>query len=284
MGFGGRDVQEIVRASMSVELAHNWLLVHDDIIDKDELRRGKPTMHVRYAQGRKNKHYGASMAIVAGDIMAMLSGEALLESDFPAMRRLRALHILNRTVINTCFGEMLDVDAAHQPGTEQEVLDLHALKTAIYTIDGPLKIGAALAGASEAQSGAIADYAIPIGTAFQLQDDMLGLYGDERQIGKPVGSDVKEGKMTLLIVKALELAAPEERRYIKKCMGNSRLTNKQLGKVRAIVESSGSRAYSERLMEDYYKKGVEALSQLKVKSECKEFLCGLADFIVARAR
>jgi geranylgeranyl diphosphate synthase type I len=283
-GFGGKKESEIIKASLSVELMHSFLLVHDDIIDKDDVRRGKPTVHKEYEAKKRDSHYGASMALVVGDIAAMLGGEAIMGTRFPADRKLLALRTYNRTVINTCFGQLLDIEAEHGTTTEGDVRAIHSLKTAVYTVEGPMHIGALLAGASHRDLEGISAVALPLGKAFQIRDDILGLYGDEKRIGKPVGADVREGKQTLLVVRAMEAAGEHDRRFISKCLGNERLTSQQLERFRGIVVKTGSLSYCERLMRELVRESLEKLKDLKMRKEAKDFLAGLADYLISRKK
>jgi len=166
--------------------------------------------------------------------------------------------------------------------TEKDITDIHTLKTAIYTIEGPLHIGAILAGAGKEDLGELSDFAIPLGKAFQTQDDILGMFGTREKIGKPVGSDVREGKKTLLMVKALELGSPTQRKFIQRCLGNKRLTFKQLEKLREIVTKTGSLDYSKRLIERYSDEARVALGKLKISNEGRQFFMYICNYIIQR--
>jgi geranylgeranyl diphosphate synthase type I len=284
-GFGGRNEPEIIKAALAVELMESYLLIHDDIIDQDELRRGYLTIHKIYENKAKDKHYGASMAIVVGDIACSLGNEAILATGFPADRKLKAIETFNRVIINTCFGQMLDIDSETNPNiTEQDILKIHTLKTAIYTIDGPLQIGAILAGAGQRSLEQLSGFAIPLGKAFQIQDDILGLFGSQEKIGKPIGSDVKEGKKTLLILKAMENAAPAQQRFIQKSLGNRKIQNTDVEQIRKIVADTGSLDYSRRLMANCIAEAKSVLERISMAREGKQFMESIADYIVQRDR
>lgn len=281
-GFGGGNEKAIVDAALAVELMESYLLIHDDIIDQDEMRRGYLTVHKVYEAKSGDRHFGMSMAIVVGDIAASLGCEAILNADFPARKRLLALEKFNKVIINTCIGQMLDMKSERVKVTEQDILRMHALKTAVYTIEGPLHIGALLAGANQKQIEKLSDFAIPLGKAFQLQDDILGMFGTRQRIGKPVGSDIREGKKTLLVLKALERAGTQQAKFLIQCLGNRLLKEKQVQKVQDIVRSTGSLEYSQRLVQSYLEQANRALTSTKMNKEGQGFLRYIAQYIANR--
>lgn len=289
-GFGGKKERSIIKAALAVELMQSFLLIHDDIIDRDEMRRGYFTVHKIYENKSRKKyklerpeHYGSSLGIVIGDIASVLGSEAIISTDFPAKRKLQAVDKFNRVVINTCFGQILDINSEiEQEITEKDIHDIHTLKTAIYTTEGPLHIGAILAGAKAKQLKQLSRFSIPLGKAFQIKDDILGMYGSREKIGKPIGSDIREGKRTLLIVKALEKANALQRACIEKCLGKKDLTMLELEAVRKIVKDSGSLDYSLGLADRYVLESKRILARIRMKKEGKKFLSDIADYMVKR--
>ncbi|MFH1511631.1 MAG: polyprenyl synthetase family protein [Candidatus Woesearchaeota archaeon] len=281
-GFGGSNERAIVDAAIAIELMESYLLIHDDIIDQDDLRRGYLTVHKVYEAKSKDQHYGTSMAIVVGDIAAALGSEAILNAEFQAKKKILALEKFNRVIVNTCFGQMLDIKSEREQVTEEDVLRIHALKTAVYTIEGPLHIGALLAGASQKQLEKLSDFAMPLGKAFQLQDDILGLFGARQRIGKPVGSDIREGKKTILVLKALEKVHAQERKFLLHCLGNKSITEKEVHRVQDIVKSTGSLEYSQRLMQAYLEHAQRALKSTRMNSQGRKFLEYIAQYIANR--
>ena len=283
--FGGKNTKEIIKAAIAVELMQSYLLIHDDVIDRDNLRRGSLTIHRLYQKKYKSVHIGNSMAILLGDICSILGSEALLETNFPEKHKLKAINKFNKVMINTCFGQILDIESAlsDKPSID-DILKLHNLKTAIYTIEGPLHIGAILAGAKQSELKTLSNYAIPLGQAFQIKDDVLGLFGEEEEIGKPIGSDIKEGKKTLLILKALEGSDNKDRNLIRKCLGNKKTTEKDIERIRQIVIKTGSLAYSEALATKLAEKAKKAILSSNIKKEYKNQLIELADFMVRRKK
>lgn len=291
LAAGGKDSEKIVKASMSMELLHSFLLIHDDIIDKDASRHGVETIHERYKKiGRKysltkdSVHFGNSMAIISGDMAASMACDIIFNADFPSDVIVKALDKLQKIVYVTIPGEMIDVIMSYTgKATEDQILKMHEAKTARYTFEGPLQLGCLLAGGDESLLEKFSAYALPLGKAFQIKDDVLGVFGDEKKLGKPVGSDIIEGKQTLLVTKALENGNREQRTVIRKCLNNENLTEKEVQEFRNVVRETGALEYSEDLAGKFVQEATEALKKIDFKnSEAEKFLAGIADYIVNR--
>ncbi len=189
------ELEPALRAGAAIELLQTYLLIHDDWMDQDDQRRGGPAIHRLLADARQNEHLGASLAVLAGDLAGTYAWE-LLSQAAPAQHLLAVVRNYVRMQEEVLFGQHLDVTAS--PDVER----MHTLKTASYTVTGPLRIGAALCGASEAQLQALNDFGTPIGIAFQLRDDLLGTFGQAADTGKPTGNDLRAGKRNALTVEA----------------------------------------------------------------------------------
>ena len=278
---------------MCIELVHTALLMHDDFMDQDDTRRGKPTTHEYYKkihQDRKYRfaplHYGESMALNIGDV-ALLAGHQILgEVNFPENRKLAALNRLLQGLVNTGLGQAFDVTLeAGGQAQEKDIFDLHLAKTAIYTYENPLHIGAILSGASGNDLKILTKYAIPGGIAFQLQDDILGLYGDPVKTGKPAHSDLRQGKMTLLIIKALKNGSPAQVKRLKEIWGKRDLTESEAGEARKIVKDTGSLDYSRDISRSWARRAQKAIPDMLKKGWNKEainYLDGVAQYMVER--
>ncbi len=293
---GGKDGENISFAAAAVELLHNFFLIHDDIIDKSDSRRGSPTIHTRYKRIYENrslisgfKNNGKadlpfSMAIINGDICCALAYEALVESGFQANRILQVLKVMHEIVKFTATGELLDiVKAVSKKAAEEEILQMHYLKTAKYTVEGPLLIGAILHGATPAVLDSLSKYAIPVGIAFQIHDDILGIFGTEEQLGKPVGSDIREGKQTLLTVKAFESASPSQKKKLELLIGNPSITKADMEEVKRIIEDTGALEYSKMKEISLSEQGGKALINAPIREDIKDILLGTADLLIERA-
>ncbi len=285
--FGGMS-DEIIDAASALELVQSYFLIHDDIMDESDKRRGKATVHKIY----ENEHltygfpgnparFGENMGIVTGDLANIYAFEIFSRTNFPSNNKENARKELERIMEYTGYGQLIDVYSSMLSNfSENDLLLLHEYKTANYTIYGPLALGAILAGE---ETHKLRDFAIPIGIAFQLQDDILGLFGDEKKIGKPVTSDLAEGKKTLLIIKALENAKNDEREIIMNALGNPTVTIEQLKKIRNIVKNTGSLDYSINLAAELVEQGKSRLQSIDVPMpEYKEVLLDMADYMIKR--
>ncbi len=292
---GGKNGENISFASAAVELLHNFFLIHDDIIDKSDFRRGSPTIHARYKQIYENKSLifnfrnngkadlASSMAIINGDICCALAYEALVESGFQADKILQILKVMHEMVKFTAIGELLDiVKATSKKATEEEILQIHYLKTAKYTVEGPLHMGAILQGATPGILDSLSKYAIPVGIAFQIHDDILGIFGTEEQLGKSVSSDIQEGKQTLLTVKALESASPSQKKKLEFFMGNPNITKANMEEVKRIIEDTGALEYSKMKEISLSEQGGKALIDAPIREDIKDILLGTADLLIER--
>lgn len=289
--LGGKDEAEALRASMFIELIQSYLLIHDDVMDQDELRRGKPTVHTIYKNLHQQRnysldplHFGESQAINVGDIACHLALDVLATANFPSEHKVNALHRLNKQIVTVGFGQMLDVFGSVQENVlETDVLRIHNYKTAVYTYETPLTVAALLMGANDKDNLVLSGYSIPAGIAFQIQDDILGMFGDEEKQGKANDGDLREGKHTLLIVKALEKATSSEAEAIHTALGNADLTQQMADNVREIVTKTGSLDYSKQLAIRLVKDAKAALAaRPEWQGPGREFLDGIADYMINR--
>ncbi len=288
---GGTDFSRILRASVSIELIHLFLLIHDDIVDRDVMRHGVNSAqeHFRHI-GEKlsltadSVHFGNSMAIIVGDMIGALGNQIIFESGFDSKLILKALAKLQEVVSLTVAGEAQDILIEYRGhATEAEILSMYENKTARYTIDGPLELGTILAGGSKDLASALSAYAVPVGIAFQIQDDILGIFGNRERIGKPIGSDIEEGKITLLVLKSLERASTSQCDEIHDILrkGES-LTVENIERFREILVSTGGLDVTKQLAIQYIQQGIDALSEIECDVNAKEFFRGIADYMMTR--
>lgn len=291
LASGGKDSEEIIEASMSIELVHSFLLIHDDIIDKDERRHGVTTLHERYKEiGRRINlkkdvtHFGNSMAMIVGDIAASMANEILFNAKFDPAVIIRGLDKLQDIVYVTIPGEMVDVVLEHRgQASEEEIMRMHEGKTSRYSFEGPLQLGAVLAGAEKEALENFSSYALPVGKAFQVVDDILGVYGDEKKLGKPVGSDIMEGKQTLLLLKAQQWGNGNQKQRLKQLIGKKDISNGEVEEFRAIIKDTGSLDYSKKLAQSLVAEGLNELGKISFKNEqSRIFLEGIAKYIIER--
>lgn len=270
---GGKKKQEAISCSIAIEFLHSYLLIHDDIIDQDEFRHYGPSMHYWYEkkysskyQGKDLKHFGHSMAINAGDVIFSWSYEAIASADFDPGRKIDVMKEISKINQNTVMGQVLDMSLEMGSVVKEDLIySVQYYKTALYTITGPLQLGAILAGAGNDELKFIYDFSVPLGIAYQIQDDILGIFGDEEKIGKPVGSDLREGKKTLLISYIIDNAEKVDKEFVLSRLGRQDISREDVEKIREIMIKSGALKDSERRMEELNSRFISCLKSSSEK-------------------
>lgn len=281
---------EILKASIAYELLHACLLIHDDIMDRDKMRRGHDSLHVALAKKATSwgirgspSHFGTAMALNSGDLGVFVALHILSSLKVNPTRFVAAFQRLTEIFENTALGQALDVTfGLRADATEDEILSIYEFKTAWYSVAGPLEIGAILAGAPNELVASLHELGILLGQAFQIEDDILGLFADERVLGKPIGSDLKEGKKTLLLLKLLQLSRPEEQAFIRCLVGQKRIARRDLVKVRAIAQESGVLEYCTAYEHRLAAKGVAKIPEITDDPEMQALLRSFASYVTQR--
>lgn len=267
-GQGGQDTDAIMPVAASQEVLHNFLLIHDDIIDRDETRYHGLNISGRYRRSVAGDcseeaavHYGRSVALLAGDINHIFAHRLLLDSDFLPRDILSALRWLDTKILEVAGGEFLDVYLAMgiEPPQQQQLLNVMRYKTAAYSFECPLVLGAILAGADQRVQEAISELAVPLGIAYQLQDDLLGMFGDSEDTGKPSTSDLEEGKHTLLLHYGFQTATQEQTRILKAVLQNPHITQIELHEVQQVLRDTGAYERVQEEIEGLFSKAESAL-------------------------
>ncbi len=277
------DNGALLRACASLELLHASALVHDDYMDASDVRRGRPATHRAFeALHRENGwnaspvQYGASAAILLGDLLLSWSDELLRTCGLPADRVLDALGYFDLTRTEVVTGQFLDVSAQARGTTDVEIaMKVVRYKSAKYSIERPLHIGAALAGATPAVLDQLTGFGLPLGEAFQLRDDLLGVFGNPEVTGKPAGDDLVEGKRTVLIALALDGLQAAERKLLDRSLGNA-LSTDEVAELRALIDSSGAHDQVEQMITDLTERALDALGSSSVRDEARTVLADLA--------
>ena len=291
LAAGGKEYQKALDACVSIELVHAFLLIHDDIMDRDSQRHGKKTIHARYEQlarryfpERDAEHFGISMALTVGDMVAALGSQRIFTAEFDPAVIVRALRKLQSIVSYTVVGQTKDLVMEYRgKASVRDVLQMYEQKTARYTIEGPLHLGVILAGGSDELCHALSRYALPTGRAFQIQDDILGIYGDKKKIGKPLGSDLEEGKMTILVVRAFEQASPQEKRFLLSILGKEGLRPHDLRRVQKLFQRTGAYEYAKNLLRQELTTARQVLKEIPLlRRKTSLFLEGLLDYMEKR--
>ncbi|KXB00917.1 hypothetical protein AKJ41_03425 [candidate division MSBL1 archaeon SCGC-AAA259O05] len=281
---GGERIDECLRASLSIELCHNYFLMHDDVMDRDAFRRGGKTLHKAY-ESDFDSWTSVSLAINTGDYTNTLSFQSILVCDFPKDRKFEVVKELVETQKRVYEGQCLDLILHETPLSKvevEEVLQVHRLKTASYTVACPLRMGFLLSPrAREPASSEIAEslgvYGREVGTAFQVKDDLLGLFGEEEETGKPVTSDIEEGKRTLPLVIAYRRGTESQKEEMKSIVGK-KLSENEFKTIREIVKKTDAKRESEEMAEEMVEEGKRAVGDIE-----SDFLVDLADFIIERS-
>jgi geranylgeranyl diphosphate synthase, type I len=258
-----------IRAGAAFELLQTYLLIHDDWMDKDEVRRGGAAVHVVLAQHHGSRHAGDAAAVLAGDFASALALETLSMLDAPADRITRCVALFAQIQQDVTRGQQIDL-AAHPHNIEV----MHDLKSGSYSVRGPVMIGAALAGANLQLVLSLERFAKPLGIAFQLRDDLIGVFGDPDETGKPSGSDIRSGKHTALVAEALARANPGDQRTLKSTIGHRTATARDVRSVVEIFERSGARAAVEHRIDALACAAEDALGDVDLSEPGSEWLAG----------
>lgn len=266
---GGEDEELSVRAARIIEMIHAYLLVMDDIADRSHLRRGGPTAHVILSDLHKanlwhgdHEHYGMSQAMNAALAALHIIMTDVAELPVRDTHKLEAQIVLNRGLTKTVVGQINDINnQAIQNISEKEVIEMMTRKTAYYSFINPLEFGLILAGKDFAEFGWLEEWALNMGLSFQIRDDILGTFGDNFTSGKSALDDMREGKLTLLVVRTLAHAPEAEQTIVRDALGKSDITDEELVKVKDIMQSCGALDYVSRLSEQYAESAITALAR-----------------------
>ncbi|MFF3905212.1 polyprenyl synthetase family protein [Streptomyces sp. NPDC001848] len=260
---GETGMESVVRVAASLEMFHTFALIHDDIMDDSDTRRGRPTIHRLLAGKRgdeRTERFGLGAAVLVGDL-AFAWSDQLLHTARLTSRQAAAVHpLITEMRTEVMLGQYLDLRATGELTDDVEAtLTVNRYKTAKYTIERPLHIGAALAGAGPEAMAACTAYALPLGEAFQLRDDLLGVYGDVRDTGKSRLDDLRAGKNTTLVALALRAGDAAQSARLRALIGDPLLDEAGAEEVRAIFAATGARDTVECMIDDRYRQALRAL-------------------------
>lgn len=290
--LGGKDNRVALEAARAIEMLHAYILMVDDIQDRSEVRRGGPTAHVQlrnYHETRHLKddaqHFGESIAMNGFLFGSHSALNVLADLKIDPKLRLAAIKNVNEHFIATAHGQSLDIfNEVVETADESAVDNVLLWKTAFYTFMNPLQLGAIIAGASVEDLKQLEAYSLNAGRVFQITDDILGIFSEEASSGKSPLDDIKEGKRTLLTVKALELAPKADAYFLEQMLGNKNLTQSEFHQCRAIIEDSGALAYARKQATDSVVNALVALDDFSDSwgSEQVTFLRQLVTFLIDR--
>ncbi len=261
---GDGDFGPVVHAGAAMELLQTYLLIHDDWMDRDEERRGGPSVFAALRDEHGDAHLGASLAVLAGDLASAYASELITMAPFPAPRRDAGLAAFWRLQREAFFGQQLDLVGAADRAREttENVERMYDLKTGSYTVRGPVVLGALLGGASDDAVEALTRWANPVGVAFQLRDELLGTFGDPRSTGKPTGGDLRQGKTTTLVTTGRGLLSESALPRLEAVLGNEDASDEDVAAVTELLRTSGAKRVVEGRLEGLLADAAAALVDL----------------------
>ncbi len=286
------EIENLYRAACSVELLHNGSLLQDDLIDHDETRRGGKTFHAVYRDlyfkqsenMNESKDFGMTMAILGGDSLINMGAAAIISAQLDPDVSVICQHYYQHSYQYLIDGVLLEMNMITNPdATTETYLQMVKMKTAVL-FERSLMMGAVMARATKSQLAALEEFGVKAGQAFQVQDDILGSFGDEAKTGKSTTGDIREGKKTYLVFEAFERATPEQRKELDELLGKEGMTDEDVQRVKDIFNKSGAlKACKERML-DLLKSGQGALDKAEppLTTRYKEFLIGISNFLAQR--
>jgi Geranylgeranyl pyrophosphate synthase len=265
-------IDKAVKPAMALEIFHNFTLIHDDIMDNADVRRGKPTVF---------KKWNTNVAILSGDAALIVAYKYLSQTEGQYLPEV--LKVFNNTALQVCDGQQFDMDFEKlHVVTEDDYLKMIELKTSVL-LAAATKIGAICGGAPMADAEHLYSFGKYLGVAFQLQDDLLDTYGDPKVFGKAIGGDIIENKKTFLMINALKLASPASQATLQGLIKNSEMErDEKIAAVKAIFDEANVKEITERKVNEYYEKAKAELEKVAVRPERKEALYKLADKVMGR--
>jgi geranylgeranyl diphosphate synthase type II len=273
-GMFSNNVKKAVKPALAIELFHNFTLVHDDVMDHADMRRGKPSVH---------KKWNLNTALLSGDAMLVKAYEFL--QDLPPDLLGPVLKVFNHAALKVCEGQQFDMNFETQPDvTMDEYIEMIELKTAVL-IAAALQIGAIVAGAGEKDAKSLYEFGKYTGLSFQIMDDYLDVFGDQAEFGKIIGGDIATNKKTFLLIKAMEIADENDRMAIMKYIINKTFTREEkISGVTAIYRKLGVHGIAREVADRYYKNALASLARINIPDEKKEALRDISQKLLYRTR
>lgn len=287
LGFAKKETKGLYRSALSLELLHDFMLVHDDIIDKSDTRRGKPSMHSlfnKYLRKKKVKFNGEDLSIIAGDVIYAMALDAFLAIEEKFTRKELALRKLISAALYTGSGEFIELLLGAKPiekTTKADIYKIYDYKTANYTFASPLSMGAILAGARKNEIKKLIDYGMCLGRAFQIKDDIIGTFGEAKQIGKSNLTDINEAKKTILVWHAYKNSNNNGRAKIKNVFSGKNSRRKELIEMRNLISKSGSLDYAKREINNLLAKSEKIIKSSGIRKKYREALVNFSHKILS---
>ena len=290
LGAAKNPTPQMIAAFASLELVHVCALIHDDVMDGSDTRRGAPAIHKSFENLHRSKNltgsaeqFGMSAAILLGDLALIWSDQMLHNAGLSDQQLINGLKIYDEMRVELMAGQYLDVyEQALATQSVERALKVARFKSGKYTIERPLHFGAAIAGSHPSLEKLYSDYGIPLGEAFQLRDDLLGVFGDPSETGKPAGDDLREGKRTVLMALAMEKADASAKKLFNDLLGKSDLTNDQIKDLQDEIIKSGAVDQVEEMITQFTKEALLALTHSGLSAIGKNLLTAMASIATKR--
>jgi geranylgeranyl pyrophosphate synthase len=276
---GGKNKQEAIKGAVAYEIFQSAILIHDDVIDCSPTRRDTQTIH--HALG--NNHYGNSQAICLGDVGFFWAMRKLNSIELNKQIKYQLIEAFSNIKIKTGIGEILDVELANNSNfIKADIDEMHYYKTAIYSVIGPMQLGAIMAGASHSLIDLVEKIGKNLGLAFQIQDDIIGIYSDEEKTGKSSKSDIEENKITHLYFYALEHCNSADLEDLKSMYGKKNIALQEINRIKEIFVSCGALNFANNLINNYLQESKKEISRLEIADQFKEILFSFCDYLCKR--
>lgn len=289
MGYGGEKAADAAVMATAWELLHTAMLVHDDIIDRDTIRHGQLNITGKYQQeyakqsNKHAEHYANSSALLAGDLLISASHKIILQSQLPAEQKVKLLQYLNDVIFDVCGGELMDTETALFAINQTDARKIAQYKTASYSFEYPMISGAYLAGASEQELAKIKVLGSKLGLAFQMIDDLLGVFGDKQATGKTTDGDIRERKHTVLVQQAYaKLSGADREELVALYDVSSDLSDSDIARVRQLLVDSGAREYITNEARKLTTESELLIDELAMSSAAKDILHALVAKLLKR--
>ena len=265
------DIHKAIKAALAIELFHNFTLMHDDIMDNASLRRGKETVHEKY---------DLNTAVLSGDVMVIYAYQLLQDLDSAIFKKI--FNIFNLTAVQVCEGQRLDLNFETQEKVAiDEYIKMIEQKTAVL-LGCSLKVGGFLAGTCDEDAEDLYEFGRNLGIAFQIQDDILDTFGDEKEFGKKIGGDILQNKKTYLLIRALEMSDNVQEETLMHCLNHIQSEEEKILKVKNIFNSLDVKRDAERAKQEYTEEAFNHLDRISIPMENKKVLYALANGLLNR--
>lgn len=295
MGYqaaGGKDEELALDAAVALEIFHNFVLIHDDVMDGDLKRYGGANItgiydkrFSKYINSKSARHSAESIAILAGELNEFFTFEILTELNIKPEITFALMRHFQKTLFETGAGQQLDVMSNIRPNLNLSKIEkVNYYKTAQYTITSPLNMGVLLAEGDEALINSFGEFGAELGKAFQLADDLIGMFGSSKQTGKPVGSDIREGKQTVLIYFAKKLCDDKQWKSIESRFGRDNIVPSDVKLVRSILKDCGAQAKVTVAADDHLQKSLKVLEGIDINKDLKKLFEEFANYCVVRKK